>query len=145
MRFAHFFIERPRFAAVLSILFVVVGLLAYVSLPVAQYPQIAPPTVTVRASYPGATPQAIAQTVATPIEEQINGVENMLYMTSQATNDGAMQITVTFKPGTDLDIAQVQVQNRVGVAEPRLPEEVRRTGVLVEKSSPDLMMVIHLQ
>jgi hydrophobic/amphiphilic exporter-1 (mainly G- bacteria), HAE1 family len=95
MRFAHFFIERPRFAAVLSILFVVVGLLAYVSLPVAQYPQIAPPTVTVRASYPGATPQAIAQTVATPIEEQINGVENMLYMTSQATNDGAMQTSTS--------------------------------------------------
>ncbi|MGB3052913.1 MAG: efflux RND transporter permease subunit, partial [Polyangiales bacterium] len=145
MRFAHFFIERPRFASVLSILFVVVGLLAYLSLPVAQYPQIAPPTVRVRANYPGATPQAIAQTVATPIEEQINGVENMLYMSSQATNDGAMQITVTFAPGTDLDIAQVQVQNRVAVAEPRLPEEVRRTGVLVEKSSPDLMMVIHLQ
>ena len=144
MKFAHFFIERPRFATVLSILFVVVGLLAYLGLPVAQYPQIAPPTVTVRANYPGATPQAIAQTVATPIEEQINGVENMLYMSSQATNDGSMQITVTFKPGTDLDIAQVQVQNRVAVAEPRLPEEIRRTGVLVEKSSPDLMMVIHL-
>jgi len=144
MRFAHFFIERPRFAAVLSILFVVMGLLAYASLPVAQYPPIAPPTVTVTANYPGATPQAIAETVSTPIEEQINGVENMLYMNSQSTNDGALQITVTFKPGTNLDIAQVQVQNRVGIAEPRLPEEVRRTGVLVQKSSPDLMMVIHL-
>ncbi|MGB8223851.1 MAG: multidrug efflux RND transporter permease subunit [Polyangiales bacterium] len=145
MKFAHFFIERPRFASVLSILFVVVGLLAYFSLPVAQYPQIAPPTVTVQANYPGATPQAIAETVATPIEEQINGVENMLYMSSQATNDGSMRMTVTFKPGTDLDIAQVQVQNRVAIAEPRLPEEVRRTGVLVQKSSPDLMMVIHLR
>jgi HAE1 family hydrophobic/amphiphilic exporter-1 len=145
MKFPHFFVERPRFAAVISIVIVAVGLLAYLSLPVAQYPEIAPPTVVVSAIYPGATPEVLAKTVATPIEEQVNGVENMIYMSSQSTTDGAVQLTVTFKPGTDLDIAQVQVQNRVSLAEPRLPEEVRRRGITVEKSSPDLMMVIHLR
>jgi HAE1 family hydrophobic/amphiphilic exporter-1 len=145
MRFAHFFVDRPRFAAVVSIVIVAVGLLAYVGLPVAQYPEIAPPTIVVTATYPGATPEVLAKTVATPIEEQVNGVENMIYMSSQSTTDGTVQLTVTFKPGTDLDIAQVQVQNRVSLAEPRLPEEVRRRGIIVAKSSPNLMMVIHLR
>ncbi|MCA9529311.1 MAG: multidrug efflux RND transporter permease subunit [Myxococcales bacterium] len=145
MRLGHFFIERPRFSFVVSILIVVIGGLAYFALPVAQYPEIAPPTVQINASYPGATPQVLADTVATPIEEQVNGVEHMLYMSSQSTSDGSVSITVTFKQGTDLDTAQVLVQNRVALAEPRLPEEVRRTGVVVQKSSPDLMMVIHLK
>ncbi|MGD8316299.1 MAG: multidrug efflux RND transporter permease subunit [Myxococcales bacterium] len=145
MRFAHFFVDRPRFAAVVSIVIVAIGVLAYIGLPVAQYPEIAPPTIVVTATYPGATPEMLAKTVATPIEEQVNGVENMIYMSSQSTTDGAVQLTITFEPGTDLDIAQVQVQNRVTLAEPRLPEEVRRRGITVEKSSPNLMMVIHLR
>jgi hydrophobic/amphiphilic exporter-1 (mainly G- bacteria), HAE1 family len=144
MRFGHFFIDHPRFAGVLSILIVIVGVIAYFNLPVAQYPEVAPPTIRVTASYPGATPEVIAQTVATPIEQEVNGVENMLYMTSQSTTDGAMSLTITFALGTDLDIAQVLVQNRVAIAEPRLPEEVRRLGVTTVKSSPDLMMVVHL-
>jgi hydrophobe/amphiphile efflux-1 (HAE1) family protein len=144
MRFGHFFIDHPRFAGVLSILIVIVGVIAYFNLPVAQYPEVAPPTIRVTANYPGATPEVIAQTVATPIEQEVNGVENMLYMTSQSTTDGAMQLTITFALGTDLDIAQVLVQNRVAIAEPRLPEEVRRLGVTTVKSSPDLMMVVHL-
>ncbi|GAB4191714.1 MAG: multidrug efflux RND transporter permease subunit [Wenzhouxiangellaceae bacterium] len=145
MRFGHFFIDRPRFATVLSILLIIVGILAYLNLPVAQYPEVAPPTIVVRAVYPGATPEVIADTVATPIEQEVNGVEGMLYMTSQSTSDGVMTLTITFALGTDLDIAQVLVQNRVAIAEPRLPEEVRRLGVTTQKSSPDLMMVVHLQ
>ena len=145
MKFGHFFIDRPRFAAVLSILLVLTGAIAYFGLPVAQYPEVAPPTVQVRAVYPGATPETIADTVATPLEQEINGVEGMLYMTSSSTADGAMVLTITFELGTDLDAAQVLVQNRVAVALPRLPEEVRRLGVTTEKSSPDLMMVVHLQ
>ncbi|MEJ2515856.1 MAG: multidrug efflux RND transporter permease subunit [Gammaproteobacteria bacterium] len=144
MKFGRFFIDRPRFAAVISILIVVVGILAYLQLPVSQYPQIAPPTIVVRAIYPGAPPEVISDTVATPIEQEVNGVEGMLYMTSSSTADGTMQLTVTFELGTDLETAQVLVQNRVAVAEPRLPEEVRRLGVVTEKSSPDLMMVVHL-
>lgn len=144
MRFAHFFVERPIFATVLSIVLVVVGLIAYGQLPVAQYPEIAPPSIVVRASYPGADAETVAATVATPMEQEINGVEDMLYMSSYSTSDGAMSLTVTFKLGTDLDDAQVQVQNRVSVAEPRLPEEVRRLGITTEKSSPDLMMVVHM-
>ncbi|MRG57322.1 multidrug efflux RND transporter permease subunit [Phyllobacterium sp. SYP-B3895] len=144
MRFAHFFVDRPIFASVLSILLLIVGGIAYTQLPVAQYPEIAPPTIVVRTSYPGADAQTIADTVATPIEQEVNGVENMLYMSSYSTADGSMALTITFKLGTDLDQAQVLVQNRVSIAEPRLPEEVRRLGVTTTKSSPDLMMVIHV-
>ncbi|WP_342362163.1 multidrug efflux RND transporter permease subunit [Terrarubrum flagellatum] len=144
MRFAHFFVDRPIFAAVIAIVITLVGSIAYTRLPVAQYPEIAPPTVVVRASYPGANAETVAATVATPLEQQINGVENMLYMSSYSTGDGNMSVTITFKLGTDLDQAQVLVQNRVAIATPRLPEEVRRLGVTTLKSSPDLMMVIHM-
>jgi HAE1 family hydrophobic/amphiphilic exporter-1 len=144
MRFGHFFIDRPIFAAVVSIVTVVIGLVAVFQLPIAQYPSIAPPTVVVTAMYPGANAETIAETVAAPIEQQINGVERMIYMTSQATSDGSLNITVTFEIGTDLDIAQVQVQNRVNAAEPRLPEEVRRLGITVNKSSNDFLMVVNL-
>ena len=144
MRFTHFFIDHPIFASVLSILITIVGAAAYFTLPVAQFPEIAPPTIEVRATYPGASGQVISDTVATPLEQEINGVENMLYVSSQATGDGQLVIQITFALGTNLDTAQVLVQNRVAIAEPRLPEEVRRIGVTVRKSSPDLMMVIHL-
>ncbi|MDX2080087.1 MAG: multidrug efflux RND transporter permease subunit [Terrimicrobiaceae bacterium] len=144
MNLPHFFIARPRFAAVLSILIVLVGAIAFPTLPISQFPEVAPPTVVVRASYPGATPDVIADTVAAPLEQEINGVEDMLYMSSQSTSDGALAITITFAVGTDLDKAQVLVQNRVAIAEPRLPEEVRRIGVTVNKSSPDLLLVVHL-
>ncbi|MDV3242913.1 MAG: efflux RND transporter permease subunit, partial [Methylocaldum sp.] len=143
-RFTHFFIDRPIFASVLSILIVLVGGLASLALPIAQYPEIAPPTVVVRATYPGANAKVLAETVATPIEQEVNGVEDMLYMSSQSTNDGVMQLTITFKPGTDLDKSQVLVQNRVALAEPRLPEEVRRQGITVRKRSPDLSLVVNL-
>lgn len=144
MRFPHFFIDRPIFAAVLSILIVLIGAIAQTRLPVAEYPEIAPPTVNVRATYPGASAKIVAETVATPIEQEINGVDDMLYVSSQSTGDGQLSINVVFKPGTNIDMAQVLVQNRVAVAEPRLPEEVRRVGVVVRKASPDLMMVVHM-
>ncbi len=144
MRGAHFFVDRPIFAAVMSILILLIGGIAFSALPVTQYPEIAPPTIQVSATYPGANAQTIAQTVATPLEQEINGVEDMLYMLSQSTNDGRMTLTITFKLGTNLDDAQVLVQNRVARAEPRLPEEVRRLGVTTRKNSPDLMMVVHL-
>lgn len=144
MKFSHFFIERPIFAGVISILIMIVGAIAYGGLPVAQYPEIAPPTVVVQASYPGASAEVVADTVATPLEQEINGVEGMLYMLSQSTGDGVMQLTITFRLGTNLDQAQVLVQNRVAIAEPRLPEQVRRLGVTTQKNSPDLMMVINL-
>jgi HAE1 family hydrophobic/amphiphilic exporter-1 len=144
MKFGHFFVDRPIFAAVVSIVLVVIGSVALLSLPVAQYPQIAPPTITVRAIYPGANAQTIAETVATPLEQAINGVEGMIYQTSQATGDGTLSLTVTFMPGVDLDVAQVQVQNRVSTAEPRLPAEVRQLGVTVNKASSDFLLIVNL-
>ena len=144
MRISHFFIDRPIFASVVSIVFVILGAVAYFRLPVAQYPEIAPPIINVTGQYPGASAEVVASTVVAPIEEQINGVENMLYMSSNSTADGRFSIAVTFDLGTNLDIAQVQVQNRVAIAQPRLPAEVRKIGVTVTKSSPDLMMVVHL-
>nr|WP_283107760.1 multidrug efflux RND transporter permease subunit [Shewanella basaltis] len=141
---SQFFIKRPIFAAVLSLLFFIAGALAVWQLPITEYPEVVPPTVVVTANYPGANPKVIAETVASPLEQEINGVENMLYMSSQATSDGRMTLTVTFAIGTDVDLAQTQVQSRVERAKPRLPEEVQRLGVVTEKSSPDLTMVVHL-
>ncbi len=143
-KFTNFFIDRPIFAAVLSILIVLVGGLALLGLPIAQYPEIAPPTVVVTTTYPGANAQVVAETVATPIEQEVNGVEDMLYMSSQSTNSGVMALTITFKPGTNLDKSQVLVQNRVALAEPRLPDEVKRQGISVKKRSPDLSLVVNL-
>ncbi|MCH7344259.1 efflux RND transporter permease subunit [Pelomonas sp. CA6] len=144
MNISKFFIDRPIFAGVLSVLIFVAGLLALRVLPISEYPEVVPPQVVVRAQYPGANPKVIAEAVATPLEEAINGVEGMLYMGSQATTDGLLTLTVTFKLGTDPDKAQQLVQNRVAQAEPRLPEEVRRLGLATVKSSPDLTMVVHL-
>jgi hydrophobe/amphiphile efflux-1 (HAE1) family protein len=144
MRISHFFIDRPIFAAVVSIVFVILGVVSYARLPVAQYPEIAPPIINVSGQYPGASADVVASTVVTPIEQQINGVENMIYMSSNSTADGRFSIAVSFELGTNLDIAQVQVQNRVAIAQPRLPSDVRNIGVTVTKSSPDLMMVVHL-
>jgi len=144
MNISRFFVDRPVFAGVLSILILIAGLIGLISLPISEYPEVVPPSIVVRASYPGANPKVIAETVATPLEEQINGVEGMLYMSSQATSDGVMTLTVTFELGTDPDQAQQLVQNRVSQAEPRLPEEVRNLGVTTVKSSPDLMMVVNL-
>jgi len=144
MSFASFFINRPIFAAVLSIVIFVSGLIALPLLPVSEYPEVVPPTVQVTTQYRGANPTVISETVAAPLEEAINGVENMIYMKSVASSDGVLQVVVTFKPGTDPDTAQVQVQNRVGQALPRLPEEVRQVGVITQKSAPDLTLVVHL-
>ncbi|MVA18678.1 multidrug efflux RND transporter permease subunit [Agrobacterium vitis] len=144
MNISRFFVDRPVFAGVLSVLIVVAGLIGMRSLPISEYPDVVPPSIVVRATYPGANPKVIAETVATPLEEQINGVEGMLYMSSQATSDGVMTLTVTFKLGTDPDQAQQLVQNRVSQAEPRMPEEVKSLGVTTVKSSPDLMMVVNL-
>ncbi|WP_367870118.1 efflux RND transporter permease subunit [Luteolibacter sp. Populi] len=144
MNFSDFFIKRPIFAGVLSIVTFLIGAIALWQLPVSEYPEVIPPTVVVRASYPGANPKTIAETVSTPLEQAINGVEDSIYMFSQATSDGVMTLTVTFKLGTDPDKAQVQVQNRVAQALPKLPEEVRQIGVTTVKSSPDLTMVVHL-
>src|SRR6266498_424374 len=144
MNFSHYFIRRPIFAGVLSAVIFLVGLIAMVRLPISEYPEVVPPTIVVRASYPGANPKTIAETVASPLEQAVNGVEESLYMFSQATGDGVMTLTVTFKLGTDIDKAQVQVQNRVTQALPKLPEEVRRLGVTTVKQSPDLTMVVHL-
>jgi HAE1 family hydrophobic/amphiphilic exporter-1 len=144
MRFSHFFIYRPIFAAVASLFVTIIGAIAYTSLPVSQLPEIVPPTIIVSTSYPGASAQTIADTVAAPIEQEINGVENMIYLYSQSTNDGSVSITVTFDIGTDIDRAQVLVQNRVQAAERRLPDEVRRNGLNVRKRSPDVLLAVHL-
>ena len=144
MNFAQFFITRPIFAGVLSVVIVLIGSLALVSLPVAEYPDITPPTVQVMATYPGADAQTVADTVAAPIEQEVNGVENMLYMSSQSTNDGVMTLTVTFKLGTNIDEAQVLVQNRVSTALPKLPEEARRIGVTTVKQSPNFILLVNL-
>jgi hydrophobe/amphiphile efflux-1 (HAE1) family protein len=144
MKISRFFIDRPIFASVLSIVFVILGGVSFFRLPVAQYPEIAPPIINVQGQYPGASADIVASTTVVPIEELINGVENMLYVSSNSTADGRFTIAVTFDIGTNLDIAQVQVQNRVAIAQPRLPQEVRQIGVTVNKASPDLMMVVHL-
>ncbi len=144
MNFSHFFIRRPIFAGVLSAVIFLVGLIALFRLPISEYPEVVPPTIVVAANYPGANPKTIAETVASPLEQAINGVENSLYMFSQATPDGVMSLTVTFKLGTDVDLAQVQVQNRVAQVLPKLPEEVRTLGVTTTKQSPNLTMVVHL-
>jgi multidrug efflux pump len=144
MKFSRFFVDKPIFAAVLSVIVFVAGLIAIFQLPISEYPDVVPPSVVVRAQYPGANPTVIAETVAAPLEEQINGVENMLYMSSQNTSDGALMLTVTFAIGTDVERAESQVQNRVQRALPRLPEEVRQIGVTTVKSSPNLTMVVHL-
>jgi multidrug efflux pump len=144
MKFSYFFIERPIFASVLSILIVLAGGITAFLLPIAQYPDVVPPTVVVSAFYPGANAQIVADTVATPIEEQINGVSGMLYMSSQSTNNGLMTLTVTFAQGTNPDIAQVLVQNQVAIALPLLPQMVRQIGVVAQKSSPNLMLLINL-
>ena len=142
--FSRFFIHRPIFASVLSIIITLAGGIAVWVLPIAQYPEITPPTVEVSASYPGADAQVVADTVAAPIEQQVNGVEGMLYMSSQCTNDGSYTLTVTFKLGTDLNMAQVLVQNRVAMAQPILPDLVNRKGVTVKKKSPNVLMIVNL-
>src|ERR1700752_1542297 len=141
---SHFFIDRPIFATVLSVVVVIIGTVSYFFLPVAQYPEVAPPTVQVTATYPVAHAKIVADTVATPIEQEVNGVERMLYMSSKCTNDGQMNLDVTFELGTNLDTAQVLVQNRVAVAEAKLPEDVKRIGVTTKKKSPSILMCVNL-
>src|ERR1700722_13165364 len=144
MRISHFFIDRPIFAAVISVIITILGAVSFLRLPIAQYPEIAPPLISITGQYPGASAEVVAATVVTPIEQQINGVENMIYIASNSTADGRFAIAVSFELGTNLDIAQVQVQNRVAIAQPRLPVDVRNIGVTVTKASPDLMMAVHI-
>jgi multidrug efflux pump subunit AcrB len=142
MNISRFFIQRPIFAAMVSAVILLAGLIALPRLPISEYPQVVPPTVVVRTSYPGASPATIAETVASPLEQAITGVEDMLYQYSQATSDGVMTLTITFKLGTDVDKAQVQVQNRVAQALPKLPQEVQRLGVTTNKASPDITLAV---
>src|ERR1700739_4170779 len=142
--FSKFFIDRPIFASVLSIIITLAGFIALLALPIAQYPEITPPTIEVSAIYPGANARVVADTVAAPIEQQVNGVENMLYMSSQCTNDGPYTLTITFQNGVDLNIAQVLVQNRVALAQPILPDLVKRRGVTVKKKSTNVLMIVNL-
>src|SRR5947199_3811227 len=142
--FSHFFINRPIFAAVLSIVITLAGGIAAFYLPLAQFPSISPPTVSVDCTYPGASAEVVSEAVATPIEQQVNGVEGMLYMSSQCTNDGTYTLTVTFKPGSDLNISQVLVQNRESLAEPILPDLVKRRGISVKKKSPNVLLIVNL-
>ncbi|MGE3145647.1 MAG: efflux RND transporter permease subunit, partial [Pseudorhodoplanes sp.] len=144
MKISHFFIDRPIFAAVVSIVFVILGGVAFLRLPIAQYPEIAPPQVQITGQFPGASAETVAETVVAPIEQQVNGVERMLYIASNSTADGRFSISVTFDIGTNLDFAQVQVQNRVATATPRLPTQVQQIGVTVAKASPDILMVVNL-
>src|ERR1700722_7822327 len=145
MNLSKFFIDRPVFAGVISAVIFLTGLIAMTQLPISEYPEVVPPSVVVTAQFPGANPQTIAETVATPLEEQINGVEGMLYMSSSAASDGTLTLTVTFKLGVDPNLAQQLVQNRVNQALPRLPDVTRALGVTTIKSSPDLTMVVHLR
>ncbi|WP_292058429.1 MULTISPECIES: efflux RND transporter permease subunit [unclassified Brevundimonas] len=145
MTFPRFFIDRPIFAVVLSVLMLIAGGLAFLRLPLSEYPAVTPPMIQVTAAYPGASPDVVAETVAAPLEQAINGVENMLYMSSQASSDGRMSISISFKQGTDPDLAQIQVQNRVARALPRLPPEVQQMGVITDKTSPDVLMVVHMR
>src|SRR5918911_4516149 len=140
--FSHFFIERPIFASVMSIVITLAGGVAVFNLPVAQYPQITPPSIMVQCNYPGANGQVVADSVAAPIEQQVNGVEDMLYMVSQSNNDGSYQLTVTFKPGVNLNFAQVLVQNRVNLALPQLPDVVKQAGVSTRKRTPDILLLV---
>ena len=144
MRFTHRFIDRPILATVISVFLTLIGLGALVVLPVAQYPEIVPPTVQVTTNYPGASAEVVSQTVATPLEQEINGVENMIYVSSQSTGDGKLTITVTFRIGTDLNVAQMLTQNRVQDTLPRLPEDVQRLGVQVRKATPNILLAVHL-
>ena len=144
MNISRFFVDRPIFAAVLSLVIFIIGAISLVRLPISEYPEVVPPTIVVRAVYPGANPKVTAETVASPLEQELNGIEGMLYMFSQSTADGALTLTLTFALGTDPDIAQVQVQNRVAQAQPRLPIEVQRIGITTEKANPDFLMVVHL-
>ena len=140
----HSFIDRPIFATVLSVFVTLIGLGALAILPIAQYPEIVPPTVQITTQYPGASAETVSRTVATPLEQEINGVENMLYINSQSTGDGKLTITVTFRIGTDLNVAQMLTQNRVQDALPRLPEDVQRLGVQVRKATPNILLAVHL-
>src|SRR6516164_9543581 len=140
--FSHFFIRRPIFAAVLSITIFLAGAVAAVNLPIAQYPQITPPSIIVMCTYPGADARVVAESVAAPIEQQVNGVEDMMYMVSQSNNDGTYQLTVTFKPGVNLNFAQVLVQNRINLALPLLPDVVKQAGVTTRKRTPEILMVV---
>jgi len=144
VRISHFFIDRPIFAAVVSLVFVILGGVTFARLPVAQYPEIAPPVINITGQFPGASAETVADTVSAPIEQQVNGAEGMLYISSNSTADGRFAIAVTFDIGTNLDIAQVQVQNRVSAALPRLPQQVQQIGVTVVKSSPDILMAVNL-